>query len=588
MNFLRSLAPARVNQQPHIAPSLAAPAPAEPATGAQANLLEEICALIERDIDRLADDLAAQNAQSVEHGREMTSEAGAIAGEARVSAEAAGQLKASVADVAAATEQLSAAGLEIARQAAASTTRARAAVGEVERASAAVQTLQDAALGITEVLRGIAEIAGRTNLLALNATIEAARAGDAGRGFAVVASEVKALASQTRALTEDIGKRMDGIRRAAGETVAAIGGMGDAVDEIDTANSSVAAAVEQQEAMMRGITHNLQDAARDTGVLASAVDSVSSRAANVQALSGRTVSAMAETTGMIDDLGAGLIGTLRAFSLQDRRAELRVPVAIPARLKAEGPEVPALILNLSRGGALVRLDATQAGIVAPKGPAALEIDGIGRLAVERVGGSLARLHLQFANLPGSLAERLAAKLDDVTHDDRRFIDAAIGGAGAVAAALSRALDSGEIVEAALFDPVYQPVAGTDPPQHLTAFTALTDRLFPSIQEPILRLDKRVVFAAAVDRNGYLPTHNEIYNQPQRPNDPGWNAGHCRNRRVFNDRAGLAAARCCGEFLLQTYERDMGGSARVLLKEADAPITVRGRTWGGFRLCYRIV
>jgi methyl-accepting chemotaxis protein len=86
----------------------------------------------------------------------------------------------------------------------------------------------------------------------------------------------------------------------------------------------------------------------------------------------------------------------------------------------------------------------------------------------------------------------------------------------------------------------------------------------------------------------LPTHNEIYNQPQRPNDPGWNAGHCRNRRVFNDRAGLAAARCCGEFLLQTYERDMGGSARVLLKEADAPITVRGRTWGGFRLCYRIV
>ncbi len=122
---------------------------------------------------------------------------------------------------------------------------------------------------------------------------------------------------------------------------------------------------------------------------------------------------------------------------------------------------------------------------------------------------------------------------------------------------------------------------------MTRFTPTADRLFPAIQEELLGLDPRVVFAAAVDRNGYLPTHNAKYDQPQRPGEPAWNAAHCRSRRIFNDRAGLAAGRCSGEFQLQTYERDMGGAQRVMLKEADAPIAVRGRLWGGFRLCYRI-
>ena len=39
----------------------------------------------------------------------------------------------------------------------------------------------------------------------------------------------------------------------------------------------------------------------------------------------------------------------------------------------------------------------------------------------------------------------------------------------------------------------------------TGFTALTDRLLPGIQEPMLAIDPRVVFCAAVDRNGFLPT-----------------------------------------------------------------------------------
>jgi methyl-accepting chemotaxis protein len=96
---------------------------------------------------------------------------------------------------------------------------------------------------------------------------------------------------------------------------------------------------------------------------------------------------------------------------------------------------------------------------------------------------------------------------------------------------------------------------------------------------MLDFDPRVTFCAAIDRNGFLPTHNHIYSQPQSA-DPVWNAGNCRNRRIFNDRTGLAAGRNTKPFLLQTYRRDMGGGNFTLMKDLSAPITVNGRHWGG--------
>lgn len=155
-------------------------------------------------------------------------------------------------------------------------------------------------------------------------------------------------------------------------------------------------------------------------------------------------------------------------------------------------------------------------------------------------------------------------------------------AAQIASALENALVSGAITGNGLFDENYQPVAGTDPQQHLTAFTALTDRVLPQIQEPVLAKDKRISFCAAVDRNGYLPTHNLQYSLPQGP-DPVWNMLNCRNRRIFDDKTGLASARNRKACLVQTYRRDMGGGVFKLMNELSVPIMVRGRHWGGFRV-----
>ncbi|MBP0482004.1 methyl-accepting chemotaxis protein [Sagittula salina] len=158
-------------------------------------------------------------------------------------------------------------------------------------------------------------------------------------------------------------------------------------------------------------------------------------------------------------------------------------------------------------------------------------------------------------------------------------------AGQVAMAFEAEIAAGRLTMDALFSESYRPVPRSDPEQVVTPFTDTTDRLLPPIQEPVLGEDARIVFCAAVDRNGYLPTHNAKFSQPQ-GGDPVWNAANSRNRRIFDDRVGLKAGRNEKPFLLQVYRRDMGGGNFVMMKDLSAPITIRGRHWGGLRLAYK--
>ena len=171
--------------------------------------------------------------------------------------------------------------------------------------------------------------------------------------------------------------------------------------------------------------------------------------------------------------------------------------------------------------------------------------------------------------------------------DSAWIDTAVGVAARISQAFQQAVDSGRIRQSDLFDRNYRPIPGTDPVQMMTAFTEFTDQVLPAILEPIAGSSERIGFCAPVDENGYLPTHNKKFSAPQRPGDTVWNTANCRNRRIFNDRVGLAAGRSTAPFLVQTYRRDMGGGNFVLMKDISAPIFVAGRHWGGLRLAVKV-
>ena len=173
----------------------------------------------------------------------------------------------------------------------------------------------------------------------------------------------------------------------------------------------------------------------------------------------------------------------------------------------------------------------------------------------------------------------------VETEDTPFIEAAVEAAGQLEKLLENALQTQIISMADLFDEAYQPMHNTQPQQHTSRFNALTDRLFPQVQERVLGMNAKVVFCIAADRNGYISTHNKLYCNPQR-GDVIWNTAHSRYRRIFNDRTGLSSARNTRPFLLQTYRRDMGGGNFVVMKEVAAPIKVNGKHWGGLRLAFK--
>ena len=118
-------------------------------------------------------------------------------------------------------------------------------------------------------------------------------------------------------------------------------------------------------------------------------------------------------------------------------------------------------------------------------------------------------------------------------------------------------------------------------------TKLTARETAAVRDyvmAVLASHSKIVFCIAVDRNGYVATHNKTYCHPQR-GDLAWDTANSRYRRIFNDRTGLASARNRRPFLLQTYRRDMGGGQFVVMKEAAVPISVNGQHWGGLRLAF---
>lgn len=190
-------------------------------------------------------------------------------------------------------------------------------------------------------------------------------------------------------------------------------------------------------------------------------------------------------------------------------------------------------------------------------------------------------------LIGNSEELLQLAADSgVEVEDSCFINWARDAAAKLTAVMEGWIERNELSEDALFDENYLPIAGSNPPQVRTRFLDKTDRDFPEIQEELKRQSPLIVFCAAIDRNGYIPTHNVDFSKPQ-GSDVAWNTANCRNRRIFADRVGLASGRNTKPFLIQLYRRDMGGGKSVLMKDLSIPLTIRGRHWGNLRMGYRL-
>ncbi|NLH79962.1 MAG: chemotaxis protein [Phyllobacteriaceae bacterium] len=459
------------------------------------------------------------------------------------------------------------------------------AVGVAAIASRSVADLKVAIDEIQAVVALISDVAGQTNLLALNATIEAARAGAAGRGFAVVASEVKALSVETQKATAEIGSTIGRLRTTAQANIEAVDRIVGLVGEIGPVFGEVTQSVQMQIGTTAEIGESASHTARFAEEVAERAHTMSvgmERAAEL----GRQVEAATDTmNGSVTDMTRQLVTVLRQSPGADRRRHDRWPVELRGEFRVGTSRVPFHTIDLSLGGALVVPERPD-GI--PDG-ARLELDFTGRF---RIAGTVVAhgphgLHVRFADGDAAVAARLGDEIAALDAEYRPMIERAERAAKRIRDVLDGAVAGGTLSLGDLFDTDYRPVRDSAPIQFETRALAALERVLPPVQEEILVEDGRMAFCVAVDVNGWLPVHNKIYSQPQRPGDVAWNTANCRNKRIFDDRTGLLAARNIRPFLVQSYLRDLGGGKIVPMKEIDIPLVIGGRHWGGFRTAYRM-
>jgi methyl-accepting chemotaxis protein len=461
------------------------------------------------------------------------------------------------------------------------------AAGAAELACKSVVGLENSSADIGNVVGLIATIAKQTNLLALNATIEAARAGAAGRGFAVVAAEVKALSVQTHQATEEITRKIASLQQDAGSSIQSVQRITGVVEALRPVFSAVADAVDRQIATTNQLSHSAVETSSFVGSVSEGATDIEQEAGSAVAHGeevdehGRQVAAMAKK------LKERFVIFLRQTEVGDRRQHDRLPCDIDVVLRTSRGVLRGRTADLSEGGLLLRLDGAEAKTADLGGVIEADITAIGRCRLRAVGTSSLGMHFAFTELGDAERAALLARLAAIRTENEVFIGRAAKAATAVSTALEAAVNSGKLGRDALFDNDYVPIGGTNPVQMRTRFLDCVEAILPAIQEPLLSSDTRMVFCAAVDRNGYLPVHNRVYSQSQRPGDVAWNTANCRNRRIFDDRAGLAAARNTRPYLLQNYPRDMGNGVTVMMQEIDVPIRVFGRHWGGFRTAYKL-
>jgi methyl-accepting chemotaxis protein len=452
-------------------------------------------------------------------------------------------------------------------------------------ATVSVEALTQSADRINEVVVLIRNIASQTRLLALNATIEAARAGEAGKGFAVVADEVKNLAGQTESSLAGVSAQADGIRDGTAATASTMASVAAAIARANEAAQAVSTSTSEQHDAAAAIEGRMSSVAGAATQVACRLQDVAHNAESNR----QSALALASMSSLLNsDMTAMRERIVRIVASSTAKDDhVRVPVALPAVMTAEGHgAIPSVVVDLSTVGALVRpRDGAPPPDLTLGSTIAVAIDGVGVIQARALMPAAGALHVQFIKLTDTLRAAVVAIVKQTAKRDQRMVEICSAVAARASQALTQAFQSGRIDDDSLFDEDYREIHGTDPLQHTARFLSLTDEILPPLQEPVLTAAPGIVFCVAVDRNGYIPTHNKSCSLPQRPGDIVWNTANSRNRRIFDDRAGLLAAHNRSPSFCQTYDRDMGGGRVVFLKEADCPIMVDDMHWGNMRLAY---
>ncbi|WP_407176880.1 methyl-accepting chemotaxis protein [Bradyrhizobium sp. STM 3562] len=397
---------------------------------------------------------------------------------------------------------------------------------------------------------------------------------DASKAVQSATSDAVGEITQSRQAVETAVNHIAELVAAVGRIESRLGAVSSALAQVAKVSTSIEAIAKQTNLLALNATIEAAragSAGRGFAVVASEVKSLAE--------------ATRQATQQIGDTVRGLDGELGHLIGESSEASARAKNAGDGAQQIQG-----IIARVQDGFTKVgrEIDAVAKAATSNLAQCDMVIDELANLAtgVDLSSTDLKHADERIAKLL-EVSEALIAMIAEsgVETSDAPLIRVVVATAKRISDVFEAAIERGEITLAQLMDENYREILGTDPKQYLTDYVAFTDRVLPSIQDPIQKSDPRIVFCVAWAKGGYLPTHNPNYRLPQ-GKDPVWNNANCRNRRLFNDRAVKKVAANTRPFLLQTYRRDMGGGNFVLMKDVSSPIFVRGRHWGAFRMGFR--
>jgi methyl-accepting chemotaxis protein len=270
----------------------------------------------------------------------------------------------------------------------------------------------------------------------------------------------------------------------------------------------------------------------------------------------------------------------------NRRRHPRLPFGVDVMLSVDGINYKTRSLDIGIGGIMVERPASL--ILAEDPRVTLGLAAVGHLPGRVVAINSGSVSIGFEPAQNeAVLPRLAQLVVELNTRNITAVQIVMSMADEIAETLERLLKRGTLTEATLFGPLHTPLPGTDPQRHThPAIETLRAALRP-IQDRRLQADPQMLFAVAIDREGYLPVHHAPHDLPPRAGQPVFNLNHARAERIYDDRWTLNAARYAPDAMIQAIRRNIAPQFGPVARSVSAPVRIAGRRWGAACIGWRL-